>query len=89
LAVAALPGLAGISGSIQDAATIDRGFTIAMEICAGLLVTGALLAGALLGESRRDRRAQTPTEPTVDCLPQCGMTGPAVQPRHPEQTAGR
>ncbi len=89
LAVAALPGLAGISGSIQDAATIDHGFTIAMEICAGLLVAGALLAGALLGTPRRDRSARPPTEPTVDCLPQCGMTGPAVQPRHPEQTAGR
>ncbi|MCM6777012.1 MFS transporter [Nocardia sp. CDC159] len=80
LAVAALPGLAGLSGSIQDAATMDRGFTVAMAICAGLLAAGALLAGILLGTPRRDRRAEPAAGVDVECLPHCGMTGPAVQP---------
>ncbi len=88
LAVAALPGLAGISGSIHDAAVIDHGFAVAMWICAGLLLVGAALAAVLLGGSR-DRG--TPPRPTdVDCLPNCGaVTGPAVQPRLPGNTAGR
>ncbi|KZM69254.1 MFS transporter [Nocardia terpenica] len=85
LAVAALPGLAGISGSIRDAAVIDRGFTVAMGICAGLLVVGAALAGVLLGSPRRPAE---PEQTTVDCLPQCPMTGPAVQPE-PPHSAGR
>ncbi|MBF6328815.1 MFS transporter [Nocardia transvalensis] len=89
LAVAALPGIAGISGSIGDAAAIDHGFTVAMVICAGLLVFGAVLAGALLAAPRQPRRPVTPERPTVDCLPQCGVAGPAVQPNRPEHTAGR
>ncbi|WP_280377791.1 MFS transporter, partial [Nocardia wallacei] len=55
LAVAALPGLAGISGSIGDVSAIDHGFTVAMWICAGLLVAGAVLAGVLLGAPPRAR----------------------------------
>ncbi|MBB5913811.1 EmrB/QacA subfamily drug resistance transporter [Nocardia transvalensis] len=77
LAVAALPGLAGISGSIQDAAVIDQGFTIAMRICVGLLIAGALIAAALLGAPRRKPAERA----TVDCLPSCAaVSGPAVQP---------
>lgn len=79
LAVAALPGLAGISGSIQDAAAIDHGFTVAMLICAALLLIGAVLAAVLLGTPRESR---TPRLEQVDCLPHCGVTGPAVQPDH-------
>ncbi|NUS95217.1 MAG: MFS transporter, partial [Nocardia sp.] len=75
LAVAALPGLAGISGALDDPAVFDSGFTVAMRICAGLLLTGALLAGVLL----RPRR-QAPEPDRVDCLPQCGVGGPAVAP---------
>ncbi|MBF6176110.1 MFS transporter [Nocardia blacklockiae] len=85
LAVAALPGLAGISGSIGDAAVIDHGFTVAMRICAALLVAGSVLAGVLLGTPRRPR----PAPHTVDCLPQCAVTGPAVQPRQSEHAAGQ
>ncbi|WP_068026923.1 MFS transporter [Nocardia mexicana] len=77
LAVAALPGLAGISGSIEDAATLDHGFTVAMRICAGLLVVGAVVAAALLGARRRPRAAEV----SVDCLPNCAAaSGPAIQP---------
>src|SRR5690606_27915478 len=39
LAVATLPGLAGISGALDDPAAFDSGFAVAMWICAGLLLT--------------------------------------------------
>ncbi|WP_433197015.1 MFS transporter [Nocardia sp. CA-107356] len=77
LAVAALPGLAGISGSLGDPVEFDRGFGVAMWICAGLLVAGALLAAVLL---RAPRHA--PTLDNVDCMPQCGVAGPALAPLH-------
>lgn len=48
LAVAALPALAGISGSVTDTAAIDRGFAVAMWICVGLLLLGSLIAAVLL-----------------------------------------
>ncbi len=85
LAVAALPGVAGISGSIGDASVIDHGFTVAMRICAGLLIVGAVVAALLLGGPRRRR----PERSTVDCLPHCGVVGPAVQPPVPGHTARR
>ncbi|WP_280485190.1 MFS transporter [Nocardia farcinica] len=78
LAVAALPGLAGISGSLTDPAAFDAGFETAMWICVGLLVVGALLAAVLLRPVRRAPRLDE-----VDCLPQCGVTGPALSPTRP------
>ncbi|MET7770427.1 MFS transporter [Nocardia sp. NPDC005366] len=75
LAVAALPGLAGISGSLSDPSAFDRGFEVAMWICAGSLISGALLAAVLLRPPRR-----APALDSVDCLPQCAVTGPAVAP---------
>lgn len=75
LAVAALPGLAGISGSVDDPADFDAGFAVAMGICAGLLLTGALLAAVLLRPPRR-----APSLDSVDCLPQCAISGPALAP---------
>lgn len=75
LAVAALPGSAGISGALDDPAAFDSGFATAMWICAGLLLTGALLAAVLLPPQRRE-----PDLGNVDCLPQCGIDGPAVAP---------
>ncbi|MEV6138570.1 MFS transporter [Nocardia sp. NPDC051990] len=80
LAVAALPGLAGISGSLSDPVEFDRGFGVAMWICVGLLVTGALIAAVLL---RAPRRAATLDN--VDCMPQCGVAGPALSPLHKKE----
>ncbi|MGI5219788.1 MFS transporter [Nocardia sp. CA-290969] len=80
LAVAALPGLAGISGSLDDPAAFDAGFAVAMGICAGLLLTGALLAAVLLRPPRH-----APSLDSVDCLPQCAIDGPALAP---ERTPG-
>ncbi|MFE9321687.1 MFS transporter [Nocardia sp. NPDC052278] len=77
LAVAALPGLAGISGSLDDPVEFDRGFGVAMWICVGLLVAGALIAAVLL---RAPRHAATLDN--VDCMPQCGVAGPALAPLH-------
>ena len=53
-----------------------------MTICAGLLVLSAALAALLLRTGPTARPAEPePTErETVDCLPHCAVTGPAVQP---------
>ncbi|WP_067808533.1 MFS transporter [Nocardia beijingensis] len=75
LAVAALPGLAGISGALGDPAAFDAGFATAMWLCAGLLVLGAVLAAVLLRPVRH-----APTLDSVDCMPQCAVAGPAVAP---------
>ncbi|GAB2649756.1 MFS transporter [Nocardia goodfellowii] len=83
LAVAALPGLAGISGSLSDPTEFDRGFATAMWICVGLLVAGALLAGVLLRPERKTPATlrKKPELDRVDCVPQCAISGPAVAPR--------
>ncbi|MFC9893292.1 MFS transporter [Nocardia sp. NPDC127579] len=83
LAVAALPGLAGISGSLDDPAEFDRGFGVAIWICVGLLLAGALLAAVLVRPERREPPAlrKAPELDTVDCVPQCAIAGPAVAPR--------
>ncbi|WP_227997756.1 MFS transporter [Nocardia australiensis] len=80
LAVAALPGLAGISGSLSDPVEFDRGFGVAIWICVGLLVAGALLAALLLRPARR-----APTLDNVDCMPQCALAAPALAPAHNEK----
>jgi EmrB/QacA subfamily drug resistance transporter len=81
LAVAALPGLAGISGSLGDPVDFDRGFDVAMWICVGLLAAGAVLAALLL---RHPRRA--PAKYNVDCMPQCAaVSGPALAPDRNEK----
>ncbi|WP_454194339.1 MFS transporter [Nocardia sp. Marseille-Q1738] len=75
LAVAALPGLAGISGALGDPEAFDDGFATAMWLCVGLLVIGAMLAAVLLRPERR-----VPVLDNVDCLPQCGVAAPALAP---------
>lgn len=52
LAVAALPGLVGISGArLTDAVAFGSGFRIALLICGALLLTGAVLATILMPRS--------------------------------------
>jgi uncharacterized membrane protein YedE/YeeE len=79
LAVAVVPGLAGITGDdYTDPAAFDAGFRIAMLIGAGLMVVAALAAFTLI-------RRPAPTEAARDgirveeCL-HCPMTGPALHP---------
>lgn len=75
LAVAALPGLAGISGADYDVPEVfSDGFHLAMIMCAGLLILGALIAGFMI-------RAAPRSDPdSVDCLPHCDPSSPAVSP---------
>ncbi|MCC3327773.1 MFS transporter [Nocardia abscessus] len=80
LAVAALPGLAGISGALGDPAAFDDGFATAMWLCVGLLVLGAMLAAVLLRPERRPA-----TLDNVDCMPQCAVAGPALAPASTEK----
>lgn len=78
LAVAALPGLAGISGSaFDDPAQFNDGFRMSMVICIGLLVLGSVIALVLIGKPA----PHVPLPEAVDCQPHCGITGPAVAPR--------
>jgi hypothetical protein len=56
LAVAALPAVAGLSGTAyQDPVALTHGFRIAMAICAGLLVAGGVVSWVGL------RQAPVPT----------------------------
>lgn len=49
LSVAVLPLVAGVgTGSLTDPATLARAYRTAMLVCAGMLVTGALIAFALV-----------------------------------------
>ncbi|MGH3681823.1 MAG: MFS transporter, partial [Natronosporangium sp.] len=57
LAVAVLPVAAGITGgAYQDPVRLADGFRVAMLICAGMLIAGALLAAVLV----RDRAPSRP-----------------------------
>jgi hypothetical protein len=77
LAVAALPGIAGIDAeSMIDPDSFSQGFRIAMYICIALLLVGATIAAALI----RAPAPPTPPADSVACKPHCDVTGPAVQP---------
>lgn len=75
LAVAALPGIAGINTeALVDPALFSDGFTVAMYICVGLLLLGAGIAAVLI------RTPEVEPADSVACKPHCDLTGPAVQP---------
>jgi EmrB/QacA subfamily drug resistance transporter len=77
LAVAVIPGLAGIAGAdYADPAAFDAGFRAAMMIAAGLLVAAAVLAALLL--RRPDRPAGRRVK--VEECAHCGVTGPQLHP---------
>ena len=93
LAVAVVPGLAGISGAdYTDPAPFDAGFRTAMLIGAGLLVAAAVVAFALI------RRPLRPPAATAGasaggadarcerCLPLRASRGPQI---HPARSVGR
>jgi EmrB/QacA subfamily drug resistance transporter len=96
LAVAVVPVAAGIGGSdYTDPAAFSAGFRTAMLICAGLLVTGGVVAAALvrrpLGASDQEPgdhvQAAAPPAPRlrIEECHSCGVDGPLV---HPRQTGG-
>ncbi|MBW0115574.1 MFS transporter [Pseudonocardia abyssalis] len=79
LAVAVIPGLAGIGGTdYTDPVAFGSGFRTALTIGAGLLVAASVLAFALV------RRPGAPAEPTrrvrIEECAHCGVTGPQVHP---------
>jgi EmrB/QacA subfamily drug resistance transporter len=81
LAVAVVPGLAGIGGDdYTDPAAFGAGFRVAMLIGAGLLVLAAVVAFALI---RRPLVASTTPDPervrVEECL-HCPVSGPAMHP---------
>ncbi len=54
VAVAALPGLAGISGrDYEHPAVFSAGFTTALELAAGICVVGAVVAATTITDARR------------------------------------
>lgn len=80
IAVAALPTLAGLSGSAyRDPSAVNSGFRTAMLICAGLLMAGGLLALATV-----PRNALEPDRPVAepDCNWHCDTTTPPIEQGH-------
>jgi uncharacterized membrane protein YedE/YeeE len=81
LAVAVVPGIAGIGGDdYTDPAAFGAGFRVAMLIGAGLLTLAAVVAFALI---RRPLGASAPPEPervrVEECL-HCPVNGPPMHP---------
>lgn len=80
LAVAVVPGLAGIAGDdYTDPAAFDAGFRMAMMIGAGLLVAAALAGYTLI---RKPLEAEAPAADGIrveECV-HCPMTGPPLHP---------
>jgi EmrB/QacA subfamily drug resistance transporter len=78
LAVAIIPGLAGIAGEdYTEPAVLDRGFHIAVIISACLLVTAAVVSFALI---RRPRTAPAAERVRVEECFRCELTAPAAHP---------
>jgi EmrB/QacA subfamily drug resistance transporter len=81
LAVAVVPGLAGIAGDdYSDPVAFDAGFRMAMVIGAGLLVAAALVAFVLV--RRPLRAAEVPDRECIrveECF-SCPMSSPPLQP---------
>ncbi|GAA4992171.1 MFS transporter [Kitasatospora paranensis] len=86
LAVAALPALAGLSGSAYRVpAEVDDAFRTAMLICAGLLATGGLLALLTIRSDALEPEREI-AEP--NCGWRCDTTTPPMDPGHPVDRAG-
>jgi len=78
LAVAVVPGLAGISGAdYTDPLVFDTGFRTAMAIGAGLLVTAAVLAFVVV---RRPLEPPEPERVRIEECPHCGVMTPQLHP---------
>lgn len=78
LAVAVLPGVAGISGAdYADPAAFDAGFHVAVSISAGLMVVAAIIAAAGI---RRDRTPTTEGRFRIDECRHCAISGPPLNP---------
>jgi len=84
LAVAVVPGLAGITGDdYSDPVAFDSGFRTAMLIGAGLLVAAALAAFTLI---RRPPRAAAPRDRDCIRVEECFQCPVGSPPLHPSGT---
>jgi EmrB/QacA subfamily drug resistance transporter len=89
LAVAVVPGIAGITGAdYTDPVAFDAGFRMGMLIGAGLLVAAAVLSFVMIRRPLAAAEQATPVPASVEpggrvrieeCL-HCGIGGPPVQP---------
>ncbi|GAA4482231.1 MFS transporter [Rhodococcus olei] len=75
LAVAALPGLAGIT-DYGDASAFSAGFRTAMLICTGLMLAGAALAFVMVPASK----PAVPHDDSIECRPHCDIAAPSIDP---------
>jgi EmrB/QacA subfamily drug resistance transporter len=93
LAVAVIPGAAGIRGDdYADPAALDAGFGTAMVIGAALLVGASLLAFAVVRRPLRAAEADqadagAPRRVRIEDYPHCGVVAPQVCP--PEEQVRR
>ncbi|MCV7069626.1 MFS transporter [Mycolicibacterium rufum] len=79
LAVAVLPGIAGISGAdYADPAAFDRGFRLAVTIAAGLMVLAS--ATAAVGMRRRPDPVHHEDRIRIGECPHCAISGPPMHP---------
>jgi EmrB/QacA subfamily drug resistance transporter len=79
LAVAVIPGLAGLAGDdYTDPAAFAGGFHRAMLISAGLMVGAAVLSALLVRPAARPVRA--PEELRLEKCPHCGIGAPQLHP---------
>jgi EmrB/QacA subfamily drug resistance transporter len=81
LAVAVVPGLAGIAGEdYTDPVAFDAGFRVAMLIGAGLLVAAAVAAFTLIRKPTQPAEERAGEGIRVEECFHCPMTGPALHP---------
>jgi predicted MFS family arabinose efflux permease len=82
LAVAVIPPVAGLTGTVYRRPDVfATGFRIAIEICIGLLVAGAVIAFAFVRDDVL--AAAEPDEPDhvhVENCSHCGVAGPGLHP---------
>ena len=84
LAVAVIPGVAGIRGDdYADPASLDAGFRAAMMIGSALLVGASLLAFAVVRRPLRaaETDAGAPHRMQIEDYPHCGVVAPQVCPQ--------
>ncbi|GAA3063597.1 MFS transporter [Pseudonocardia yunnanensis] len=85
LAVAVIPGVAGIRGDdYADPASLEAGFRTSMVIGAALLVGASLLAFAVVRRPLRAAEADqvdAPHRMPIEDYPHCGLVAPQVYPQ--------
>jgi EmrB/QacA subfamily drug resistance transporter len=81
LSVAVIPGLAGIRGAdYTDPVAYDAGYRVSIMIAAGLLVTAAVLAFALIRRGAPLPTEAAPSRVRIEDCVHCGFNGPQLHP---------